>query len=293
MSARAPGTRATAASVAVVLLSLALVSGCVDRGRSLDDIRPSTGSGPGQRPYEVVQSSYDELAAAGTAKVRSESATEVAAQRFVVTGTGEADFRRRAYDLALNLPLLGAGRAVGVDNVVYVRSDRLRSEIPGSRSWLLVDPVRLQAVGAQNIDNPFVRFAQSTGDALPQLALVKGARTDTRVVGPDTVAGEPVTRYATELDTAQARRYAYDPAVTADLDRYARTLRVQTLPAEVWVDAQGRLRQLNLTFLSDFGRPATTAMLTFSGLGAPIGPIAAPPSDQVTDAATVLPGVGG
>lgn len=286
--------RRALAAVAIALLTIVLTAGCVDRGRSLDDADSGTTSGgqPGLRPYEVVQGSFDKLVAAGTARVRSQAETQVASQTFDVTGTGTVDFRQRAYDLTLDVPIVGSARAIGIENVVYVQSDRLSRELPGNPRWLRVDPARLQSSGsmAGAADNPFVRFAASTGDALPALALVKGAPEDTRVVGPDTVEGQAATHYTAELDVAQAKRYTTDPQLAAALDRYTKTVRSATVPADVWVDDQGRLVRLKLVFSTVFGKLGTGSTFSFFDIGAPIDPIAAPPPGQVTDLLDVLPG---
>lgn len=292
-------SRRSLAAVVTALLAALLVSGCVDRGRSLDDIESSGsggGSGPAGRPFEIVQASYDRLAAAGTARVRSASRTEVGAIPIDVPGTGGADFRARAYELSLEAPVIGAVRVVGIDGVVYARSEVASRTLPGNPDWLSIDPTRLESEGLTGayLDNPFVRFAASTGDALPQLALLKGAQSDsTRVVGPEAIAGEPTTHYSAVLDFAQARRSAADPATARDVDRYSRALRVQTLPADVWVDAQGRLRQVRLVFSTVFGRDATASTLTFSEPGAPVGPFSAPPPGRTTDVAELARRMGG
>lgn len=276
------------------LLAVLLLAGCVDRGRTLDDVAGSrSGSGAATsagRPHEIVQASYDRLAAAGTARVRSTSTTQVGAIPIEVPGTGGADFRARAYDLALEAPVLGAIRVIGVDGVVYARSDLASRSLPGNPEWLSIDPAALEAQGLTGayLDNPFVRFAASTGDALPQLALMKGARTDdTRVVGQEQAGGAPATHYRTTLDFAQARRNAADPATAADVDRYTRALRVQSLPADVWIDAEGRLRQVRLVFSTVFGRDVTASTLTFSEPGAAVGPFSAPPAGRTTDVAQI------
>ena len=178
--------------------------------------------------------------------------------------TGGADFRARSYGLDLNAAMLGTVRIVGVDGVVYARSDFATRTLPGNPEWLRIDPTALAAQGltAENLDNPFVRFAATTGDALPQLALLKGARSeDTRVVGSEPIDGTPATHYAASLDFDQARQYAADPKTAADVDRYTRTLRTARLPADVWVDGQGRLVQLRIVFSSVFGRDTTASKI--------------------------------
>ena len=228
--------------------------------------------------------------------VRSTSTTEVASQTIEVPGTGGADFRARTYELALDAPVLGDIRIVGVDGVVYARSDLASRTLPGNPEWLRIDPARLESQGLTGayIDNPFVRFASTAGDALPQLGLLKGARTDdTRLVGQEPVEGTATTHYRTVLDFAQARRNAADPRTAADVDRYTRALRVQTLPADVWVDAEGRLRQVRLVFSTVFGRDATASTLAFSEPGAPVGPFAAPPAGRTTDVADLARQLGG
>lgn len=278
----------TSAAVVVAVLAAALLGGCAGFGGTT-----SEAGGPRTlRPFEIVQGSFDKLRAAGTAHVRSQSHTQVGQEPVDVTGEGSADLARPAYDLTLTVPVFGSARAIGIVNLAYVRADRLSQFLGGNTNWLLIDPQRFGDPNSPggSIDDPFVRFAESTGDALPQLALVKGARPDTRVVGPDTVDGQPVTHYTAQLDVETAKRYTMDPKISADLDRYTRVVRAAALPAEIWIDGQGRLVKLSLTFSQIFGKRGTDSTLSFSQLGAPIGPIDAPPPNQVTDLSTITPG---
>jgi hypothetical protein len=124
----------------------------------------------------------------------------------------------------------------------------------------------------------------NTGDPTLALELLRDAARDVTPVGRAQLRGVATTRYA----------------VTLDLDRYATTLGSDgrdmlrgfqiggRLPAEAWVDAQGRLRRLHLrlgmTFKEPTGgttpRSVTDLTIDLFDFGVPVQ-VAPPPADQV------------
>lgn len=261
------------AALATTVLALVLVGGCIQQ--------------PPPPPDQVVRDSYGKLVAANTARLGTEAATQVGAQRVTVPGTGEIDFARQGYAFTLNVPGLAPIQTVGIGSVSYLQSPQLTAQIPGSKPWLLLDPARLRAAGpagqelAQTADNPF-----------GQLALVQGAGPDTRLVGTESIDNEPATHYTTTIDFARAKQGRTDPSTAAALDQYAAKVGAPTVPAEVWTDEEGRLRRLIITVPGGAGQPTATATLTFSSLGAPVTTVAAPPPDQTTDLAALLQAAG-
>jgi hypothetical protein len=124
----------------------------------------------------------------------------------------------------------------------------------------------------------------NSGEPTMALELLRDAARDVTTSGRAELRGAATTRYA----------------VVLDMDRYATTLGSDgrdmlrgfqvagTLPAEVWVDAQGRLRRLHLRLGMTFKEPAggttprsvtdfTTELYDF---GVPVQ-VTPPPADQV------------
>jgi hypothetical protein len=117
--------------------------------------------------------------------------------------------------------------------------------------------------------NPMAAFLFSQDP----LGLLRATPARARTVGHETVRGVPTTHLRVDLDfralTKQLRAegYTVDDPPTA------------TQPAELWVDAQGRLRRLRSTDVTSDPPAATTLELFDFGVRVDVQ---APPADQIT-----------
>jgi hypothetical protein len=135
----------------------------------------------------------------------------------------------------------------------------------------------------------------ATGAPLDALAYLRGVSGDVQVVGPDSTRGEPTTRYRGAVDPAKVAEQlpaAARPQATAMAGQVG-----QMLPADLWIDSQGRLRKLVLT--ADLAKvqgapagPATgtaTVTLELWDFGTTVD-VTAPPPEQVVDVGGLLGG---
>ncbi len=163
-----------------------------------------------------------------------------------IAGTGVVDFVSGNADLSLSIPLLdrlgGAGPVEErtVRGVVYTKMPAgiLRAAgLPPSVRWLSLDPS--QAAGA----DPSA-LSPSQVDPAGQLAFVAAASDEIRIVGHESVRGEPSTHYATTIDprpdAAGGPRVA---ALRAKLAQLGSVSGDRPLALDVWIDRAGRVRR--------------------------------------------------
>lgn len=304
-----------------LVLSLAL-AGC--SGSSSDSSAPAPGPGSVDIMNVVMAA-----AAATTDQASARIAFEASGlpgttEDSVVRGEGGFDFTSGRGRFSMDLG--GVGGATGqlealVDGpVLYVRYPQLQAEGQGgiaAKPWLKLDVSSLGGSGATGFES--LMQAQS-GDPLQALSFLQGATEQSEEVGRETLRGEPVTHFRTVIDPARLARPGgtSEPADDSDSDSgdagadgagnelagylraAAEQLGDQLIPADVWVDGQGRIRKVGYSL--DLARTALgskspgltgTQTTTFElfDYGAEID-VAIPPADQVTDLMAMLGQVG-
>jgi len=264
-----PGRRVPAV-LAVVLAGLLLVAGCGGGG-------PGGGSGgPPPSPADAVRQAFVTTRDAGTARVALVNRTSTAGTSLDVTGDGVLQLATGAADLGIALPSLGGRvRVLSTGGVVYAAlPPGIASFLGGGKPWVSTGLDRL-AGSAGPLGGAL------TTDPAQQLASLQAVRDDARLVGPEPVDGTPTTHDAATVDLDRVPATS-DPASRPALDRVKAKLGTSTLPVDVWIDEQGRLRRVAQTV----GRTTTT--VTFSDFGVP-APVVPPPADQVADVSALLP----
>jgi hypothetical protein len=198
----------------------------------------------------------------------------------------------------LNIPSLGmmpGGKVemiVGKGPMLYVRAPMLASFIPATTPWIKLDPSTLpQGQGG---------LGPATAAANPAaiLAAIKDALT-VEEVGADAVDGVDATHYRASVDLVTLLPLLASMTPNAPTDAEMQKAKdqlekvgLQTLPIELWVDADGYLKQMQLApDLSkvDPEHPGTSfsVTLTLSNIGEHFS-IDVPAASQVTDITDLL-----
>lgn len=211
--------------------------------------------------------------------------------------TDPASLRER---VVLDIPSMGmlpGGKVemiVGKGSLVYVRAPMLAPFIPATTPWIKVDPASLP--GSHD------EFDSATAAANPAaiLGAIKGALT-VEEVGADTVDGSASTHYRATVDLVKLLPLLADMApddnkpTDAEMQEARDQLRkagLETLPVELWVDADGFLKQMELaldlsTMNPDHPGTSISLSLTLSDIGEHVS-IDVPPASQVTDMTDLL-----
>ncbi|MEU6182894.1 hypothetical protein [Streptomyces coeruleorubidus] len=271
------GRKVCALGVAGVLAGTVLV-GCGDEDGTSDGARGSSAQGDTQEQgTQAVRSAYDRTAEEDTAKVRLRVQTSTQGASESANGQGAVDLDDGDSVMTLTVQGQRIEQRV-VDQVLYQKMPK--GQAPGGKPWIKIDLGKVsaqQGAGDRSMSDP----AQSAAYAK--------AITDKDVTkkGTATIDGVETTRYRVSVDVAElpngdALRQQVGP----------------TLPMDVWLDEEGRMRrqQMDLTLNSAPGstqRSSTDAspssqrvtvrtVMDFTDFGTEVE-ADAPPAGQVTD----------
>ncbi|MET9961112.1 hypothetical protein ABZ128_19005 [Streptomyces sp. NPDC006326] len=253
--------RAGEAVLAVgVAAAVAVMSGC--GGPASGDDRPPAD------PAETVRAAADLLAKAGSAQARTAMEMASGGTRVTIRGEGGVDFKNRMGQLLVMLPADAAGKdehrpitELLVPGALYMKNRG--AGVPDDK-WVRVDTTTLA-------DGNLV-----TGGATDPVAaaeLLRGAQ-EVTYVGETEVGGTKVRHYRGTTDIARAARSA-SPQVKGALEAAAKGFGKDTVPFDVYLDEEGRMRKVrhrftyvnngvidvsSTTLLYGFGTPVTVVL---------------------------------
>ena len=224
--------------------------------------------GNGRNGTQAVLASYSATRDSGTAQTA-----------FTITGTGVSasvegvgDLRTGDATGTVNLPVLGTVRVVSAGGVLYVEVPEQFRQFTGGKPWARANEVNLlqlanAALGEIGLSQPF--------NPAEVLSYIRDVSSQVTEVGHETIRGAATTHYHASIDLSRvADRANAEPQSglrgTAGVSR-------QPLPADLWVDGQGRLRKLTIGIPSPMPVTATFELWDF---GVRVGAVA-PPADQV------------
>jgi LppX/LprAFG-like lipoprotein len=151
--------------------------------------------------------------------------------------------------------------------------------VPGGKSWIKLDLDKASGGAISGAMN-------ASQDPSSQLKLLS-ALSDAKEVGKEKVGGEETTHYHGELDYQQvAKSGPQELRKAAELA--LKVMENTTVPVDVWVDDQGRVRQqrLELNTKAVSGSPAQKQTMTigYSDFGVDASSIKAPSDSDAYDA---------
>lgn len=267
--------------VTILVMVLFTVVACGGVGRDPDaGLRAGPGSGT-TADAAAVRAAAEATAAAGGADIAVAARGPARGRMVETTGTGTVDLARGGAAVVLRVGALGPVSA-------RMRGDRAYAALPPQavdgiargREWVSVElPEVDRGLYADTVIQLGTGVTGNPAD-VPALLASLGDR-DAVVVGPDDVDGTPTTRYRVSIDLARVA--AQHPDLAPVLDRYrldtnTAGLPTASLPAEVWVDATGRLRRV----VQLLGGAGAVSTLTLANPG-PRPAVVAPRSEEVTD----------
>ena len=250
---------------------------------------------------KVVLDSVAATAAAKTARMSLVVSASGLGKGFSASVSGVTDFTNgnSQFSLSLGGLLPGSIEERSVDKVVYVQlpaSLQGALGLPAGGRWVSMD---LSKVGS--VSGSIPGLGQS--DPKQFLAYLETVSNNVQDLGAAAIRGVGTTHYRATLDLGKSVNVAtVPPQLRSALKRLLAKDggNAPTIPADVWVDAEGRLRRLTLSIdLSAFagaaggsaapsGSAAVTVSIDLYDFGVPVD-VQAPPADQVTQ----LPGLGG
>jgi hypothetical protein len=246
------------------------------------------GGGRSSPATDAVRRAPERTAAAGTSRIEVQVERKAAAAPATspfLRMAGEVDYRSRSGHLTVDLSQIGLSGppidAVFEGSTVYEKLPRaLIPTLPADKPWVKVD---VNSAGSQLGTG----VGGLSGDPSSAIEILRGATTATRV-GSEEVRGTATTHYRVVVDVGRAGEQS------PNLRPVVRSLvqsGVKTVPADVWLDAQGRVRRQRYTI--DVGKaqaatsvPGAVGSVTFAlelfDFGVPVH-VSVPAASEVVD----------
>ena len=242
-------------------------------------------SSDGADAAEAVRGAPDKTIEAGSARAALSLSFTTGGVPTTVRGDGVFDLRNRRGGLTLDLgSLSGAFGGGAVDAVLS--PEGIFVKLPsapggaGGRPWLKISLATLSEQAGLNLGS-LAQLQQS--DPTQALTYLKGALDDVDEVGEDTLRGVETTHYRGTIDLRRATA-SLPPEAQAAVEDAIASLGTSRIPADVWLDDDGRIRQLRITADPDGegpNGPGTLAVELYD-FGA-TADVQVPPADQVAD----------
>jgi hypothetical protein len=255
-------------------------------------------------PVQVVNAAYAKTTDSGTAKVdlTGQIGTTVNGkpESVPISANGVIDFAHKATDL--NESMAGAAKDATetryLNGMLYQRIPSQAAGLTGGKQWIAMD---LNQIAAKQGDSGLAQLLASApsnpSDMLMYLTAVEG---QVKTVGQDTVDGTQTTHYAATIDLDKVA--TLDPGAASATKQLEQELGTKTLPIQLWVDQQNRVRRISMDeniahpvpgsstsggvstsgtngTETNIGSVHVTFTATLSDYGAPVN-IVAPPADQ-------------
>jgi hypothetical protein len=219
---------------------------------------------------------------------------------FTIAASGYFDERERSGVMHMDLshiPGLSALAGGGAPNiqmvfkypVIYMNMPFLAGKLPEGKTWMKLDLARFAKTAG--ID-PSQLSSFDQADPTQFLQYLRASSGSVVIVGHEKVDGVASTHYYATLELSRILDRLPDgerDAARAGLEKLGAA---SSIPVEVWVDAQGRVRREQLSF-SGAGASAGiggSVTIDFTSYG-PVPPILAPAANEVFDA-TAAAGAG-
>ena len=222
-----------------------------------------------------------------------------------LSASGYVDERHRSGEMNMNLAgIPGVSQAMGGAGnirmifqfpVLYVNMPMLASRLPGGKTWMKLDLAKLASKAG--IDASQLGSLNQT-DPTQFLSYLRASSGAVTTVGSEQLGGVPTTHYRTALQLDRVLDRLPD-SQRAAARSMLQSLGTGSIPVDVWVDQQGRLRRMQLSLgggsSSTSGAPSPlanvsgTLTLDLTSYG-PVPPIVPPPSSQVFDASSMAAG---
>ena len=291
--------RVTTAAAFLLVLGL----GAAACGTSSPGAAPTTApTHPGRHaaPRDIVLASVDTTEALDTATVdigvsvsgtpsfgaglQDATGTTAAAVNVTITGHGAFDFKTKSGQMTITVPATEGSTGGSVEmrlvgNDLYLRAPQIAA-LDGGKPWVHVSVQDYQQKQGQS-SGPLEGF--SDGDPTQILGMLKQISNDVVVVGTANIDGVPTTEYQGSIDLTGGS--GSTTGSTAISQQMATALGLGSIPIDVWIDSQGRARQVKTSF--DLLGLVVAAHETLGSFGTPVT-VSAPPPADVADGSRLL-----
>jgi hypothetical protein len=199
-------------------------------------------------PAKVLDAAYATTTGSGTAKVdlTGQISTSVDGQpeNVPINADGVLDFGHKSADL--NESIAGAAKDVTetryLDGMLYQRIPAQADLLTGGKQWIAIDTNQVAA--SQGNSGLSSLLASAPSDPTQLLVYLTAVEGQVTIVGPDTVDGVPTTHYDATIDLDKVA--TLNPGAASTTKRLEQELGSNSLPVQLWVDQQNRLRKIGV-----------------------------------------------
>ena len=283
-----PRRRRWSVTVAAVGLTVVL-AGC-------GAVRSAMPGTEGINASEVVLTAYTQTIGSKSARVAmNETVTDVLAgssTRVSISGTGEIDFASQDSEFSFSEATVGMLSERFITPDLYLEPPSgLDTELPAGTSWV---EVNLNTVDESKLGESLSQVSDSSQASTQTLSYLEGVSSSgVTTVGPATIRGVATTEYKASVDLTKVAAHESAQEQTA-VQTLETELQNSTIPLQVWLDDQGRVRQVayQLSLPSETNSiplpgsttaaasSSFTATIDFYDFGTPVD-VSAPPANQV------------
>lgn len=252
---KARSTIAALCAVAIIAVVALLLTGGGSGSTNIAKVAPGT-----------FAEAADVTTHAGGAQVvitGSVSAPELSAP-LTLSGTGHVNFDPSEAQLTFTMSGFPAtvqaeipGGTLTMNEIyksatLYMESSLLAGKLPGGARWMKLDLASVSE--AMGLDPS--SLTSSGANPVQYLSYLKDGAGTATVVGHEAVRGVPTTHYEGELNllkAAEAQPGTNRSQARAAFQKLVAETGQSSLPVEVWLDAQGRVRRVSLAIASAAG----------------------------------------
>jgi len=234
--------------VAMCVVLMAGAAACSDKA----SVEEKDGEPEAQKPtpVETVRLAYRDTADTGSAKIsmtmtgtglRQDGGSN-APTSFEMTADGVVDFGNGDTRMTMLMEPLGEMKVRSVSGTIYQRlPEQFTSQIPGSRPWMSVD---LDAMMREQYGAGMSGLGAG-GRPSDQLEYLRSVSDSVERIGQEQVRGVSTVHYRATMDLRKAA--PEDPRTHRAFQEARRRLGTDTIPIEVWLDGENRVRRMEMT----------------------------------------------
>lgn len=257
-----------------------------------------SGCGSASATLDPVAQAAEVTSAAGTVHMSFAMTIGSPALSSPITANGSGYFDYAQHDGAMSFTLegipaaeaaaAGAGQLhieeVLEPDALYLTSPLFAGHLPGGARWLRIDLSKLDG----GLDVESLESGESNpAQFLEYLRAHGGSATK---VGTEELDGVQTTHYRGSVDLSDA--LAKLPAAErASAEAMLEQAGISSIPFDAWIDAQHRVRRLQMSFAVKSAQTSVQITIGFSDYGQSIPPVAAPAGPQVAELPTGLHGL--
>jgi len=244
----------------------------------------------------LVLAAYSHTIGAKTAKVSltegvTETTTSAPSKQINISGRGSVDFKTHDSTLTFSSSAGTVSDRFVTPNLYLQLPASASAQLAPGKSWISIN---LNTVTEAKLGQSLAQLSSSSQQSTQILSYLQGVSdSGISTVGPATIKGVATTEYKATVDLTKVADQK-SPAQLAAIKSTEAQLHTSTLPVQVWLDEQGRVRQVstqiqastNAQSSGDTTIPAVSASATttvdFYDFGTPVT-IQPPPATQVED----------